>query len=591
MSVGLFDWDITTNDVFLSQRCRDILRISDAQFAPRYSGFTSRLHREDRPRVEKVLAGHLNQQNDFDVEFRIRRDDGEYVWVHSYGQAQFDATGYAARMAGSMQDISIYKHLAQELERSGAQLRTLISSAPAAVAMFDTGMRYLMASERWLQDYGLEGRDLTGMSHYDVFPEIRSMPHFIDIHRRALRGERFDNHEDIWARADGRKVWSQWAIHPWKDSEGRVGGIILFTEDITARKQAEAALRTSEAMNRAAMDKAPIGKALVHGDGRFMKVNPALCQLLGYTEAELLTRDFQGITHPDDLTADLAHLRELLEGRTTSYQMEKRYLHRDGRLIWVQLSVSLVRRADGGVEFLVAQIQDITERKNMDRTRDELVAVVGNELRTPLAAIRDALGLITAARDIAIPVSLQRAFDACRANCERAGALVDGIVDLERLTGGQMRFDFKDEAIADITRQAVSVNPAFARITLREIDPGLIVYVDTGRYIQVLSNLLHNAAKFSPAASAIEVGVEARGEWVRVYVSDRGAGIPEEFRARIFGKFARAENEGAGLGLYLTRQMVEQMRGTIGFVSEAGTGSTFWVEFPRVSRGARRLTA
>jgi signal transduction histidine kinase len=87
------------------------------------------------------------------------------------------------------------------------------------------------------------------------------------------------------------------------------------------------------------------------------------------------------------------------------------------------------------------------------------------------------------------------------------------------------------------------------------------------------------------------VGVEARGEWVRVYVSDRGAGIPEEFRARIFGKFARAENEGAGLGLYLTRQMVEQMRGTIGFVSEAGTGSTFWVEFPRVSRGARRLTA
>jgi PAS domain S-box-containing protein len=597
MSVGLFDWDIRTNDVFLSQRCRGILGITDADFAPKYSGFTSRLHPDDRPRLEKMLSGHLKQQNPFDIEFRIRRNDGEYVWVHSYGQAQFDAEGFASRMAGSMQDITLQKQQAQELERSAAQQRLLVENAPAAVAMFDSEMRYLMTSRRWIQDYNLDGRDITGMSHYDVFPEIRAIPRWMDIHQRALRGERFDIHEDSWTRADGQQEHIQWAIHPWLDSAGNVGGIIMFTEVITARKQAEAALRTSEAMNRAAMDKSPIGKALVQPDGRFVKVNPALCQLLGYSEQEMLDGDFQGITHPEDLAADLAYLRNLLDGKIPSYQMEKRYFHRDGRVIWARLSVSMVRKADGSPDFLVAQIQDITERKNIDRMKDEFASVVASELRAPLAEIRDSLCEIAAAHDGALSDSLRGVVESCRANCDRVGALVDEIVDLDRLTAGQMRFDFRDESVAEITQQAVAVNEAYDRISLLPIDPALMVYVDTGRYGRVLSNLLHNAAKFSPPSSRIEVGAEVRGEWVRIYVRDQGEGIPDEFRPRIFGRFALADSikarqkGGAGLGLYLARQMVEQMRGTIGFVSQAGSGTTFWVEFPRLSRGAHRLTA
>jgi PAS domain S-box-containing protein len=597
MSVGVWDWNVCTNAVFLSQRCRDLLGIAGAEFVPSFTGFLGRLHPEDRPLLERALHGHLKRQDVFDLELRVLRDDGEFLWVHMYGQAQFDDSGFASRMAGSMQDITPQKRQAQELERSEKQLRLLVESAPVAVAMFDRQMRYLMTSRRWIQDYDLEDRDIIGLSHYEVFPEFGEQQQFVDIHQRALRGERFDHREDSWSRANGQKVWIHWGIHPWMDIDGQVGGIVLFTEDITARKQAEEALRTTEAMNRAAMDKAPIGKALVHPDGRFAKVNTALCQLLGHSEDELLTRDFQSITHADDLADDLAHLRSLLDGRAIHYQMDKRYIHRDGRLIWAQLSVSVVRRVDGSVEYLMAQIQDITERKNIDRIKDEFVAVVSNELRAPLATIRDSLGDIAAARNLALPGSVQRIFDACRANCERVGSLVEEIVELEKLAAGQMRFDFKDEPIADITRHAVSVNEAFARITLRPIDDELMVYVDTARFGRVLSNLLSNAARFSPPDSAIEVGAGLRGEWVRVYVRDEGEGIPEEFRARIFGKFSHSDSAtgrhkgGAGLGLYLTRQMVEHMRGTIGFISEVGSGTTFWVEFPRVSRGSRRLSA
>lgn len=596
MSVGLWDWNISSNDLFLSQRCKDMLCVPADDFVPKFAGFLDRLHADDKVRVEKALSGHLKQQHAFDVEFRMRRDDGEYIWVHIFGQAQYDDEGQAVRMAGSIQDISMARQQQQELVRSGAQLRLLIENTPAAVAMFDTDMRYIMTSRRFMEDYGLGERNIIGKSHYEVFPEIREMPHWLDIHRRAMRGESFDNREDAWTRADGQKEYSSWAIHPWRDAEGNVGGIVMFTEVITARKLAEEALRTSEAMNRAAMDKAPIGKALVSPVGRFLKVNPALCRLLGYTEQELLATDFQAITYPDDLALDMAHLQSLLEGRAVNYQMEKRYLHRDGRVIWIQLSVSVVRRADGEVDFLVSQLQDITGQKIIDRTKDEFVSMVSQELRQPLAAIREVVGEIAATQAGSMSDSLRGKLDQCHHNCEQLGRLVEEILDLETVAAGQMRFDFKDEQIAVITRQAVSVNEAFARITVADIDPDLIVYVDTAKYSQVLSNLLANAARFSAPDSPIEVGAGVHGDWVRIYVRDQGEGIPDEFRARIFGKFAQHDSAprprgGAGLGLYITRQMVEQMRGKIGFVSQVGVGSTFWLEFPRVSSRQHRLTA
>lgn len=600
LSVGLWEWDVATNKMTASEKCREILGISPDQPTLTYEGFASRLHPDDKGRVERAIVGHVRGVGAYDTEFRLRRNDGEYVWVHASGQARVDEGGNAGRMVGSIQDITQKKQQQQELERSESQLRLLIENAPAAIAMFDSDMRYVMTSRRWLEDYRLEDRDIIGVSHYDVFPEIRAMPNWINIHQRALRGEKFDIREDSWVRADGKRDWNQWAIHPWLDGAGKVGGIVMFTEVITARKVAEMALRSSEAMNRAAMDKAPIGKAVVLPDGHFVKVNPALCQLLGYSEQELLAMDFPSITYPEDRPGSTASMRALLEGKSPSYQLEKRYVHRDGRVIWAQLNMSLVRRPTGEAEFLVAQIQDISERKVIERINEELVSVVSHELRAPLTSIRDALCGISALREIQMPEPARQLFDVCQSNCERLTVLVDEIVDLEKLAAGNMQLNFRDHSIGAITRQAVEANEPGARrlgvgIVLGEIDPGIVVYVDPVRYGQVLSNLLSNAAKFSPAGGIVEVGVELRGDWVRMFVRDQGEGIPEEFRARIFGKFSQADpaaarrKGGAGLGLYISRQLVEQMRGNIGFVTEVGAGTTFWVEFPRVTRDSRRL--
>ncbi|MGC4093622.1 MAG: PAS domain S-box protein [Polyangiaceae bacterium] len=258
------------------------------------------------------------------------------------------------------------------LVASEALLRQFIKHTPAAVAMFDTEVRYLQASDRWLTDYHLHGQDLTGRSHYDVFPDIPER--WRQVHQRVLAGavERCD--EDPFPREDGGLEWLEWEVRPWYKSDGSVGGLIMFTQVITERKRIALALRASDERLKSAMTHSPIGMAIVSPDGRFLEVNPALAYLVGYAREELLATDFQTITHPDDLKLDLSYVRQMLAKQIDGYQLEKRYLHRDGHVIWVQLNVSLVFDEGGQPRHFISQIQDITERKRGEARFRRLLA-------------------------------------------------------------------------------------------------------------------------------------------------------------------------------------------------------------------------
>jgi PAS domain S-box-containing protein len=250
------------------------------------------------------------------------------------------------------------------LVASEGLLRQFIKHTPAAVAMFDNELRYLQTSDRWLTDYHLVGEDLVGRSHYDVFPDMPER--WRAVHRRALGGAVERCAEDPFVRDDGRVDWLEWEVRPWYAANGSIGGVIMFTQVITERKRIAEALRASEERIQSAMMHSPIGMAIVAPDGRFLEVNPALAKLVGYRPDELLRMDFQRITHPDDLELDLGYVRKMLAKHLDGYQLEKRYLHRDGRVIWVQLNVSLVFDEAGAPRHFIAQIQDATERKRTD---------------------------------------------------------------------------------------------------------------------------------------------------------------------------------------------------------------------------------
>jgi len=340
------------------------------------------------------------------------------------------------------------------------------------------------------------------------------------------------------------------------------------------------------------MESAPVGMALISPAAKLVKTNKALTALTGYGEAELLTIDPRTI-FPEAFDEDRRQIARLLSGEIAQYQMEQKFRTKSGKTVWVLTNASLARDADGKPQHVVKQLLDISERKEMDRMKSEFISVVSHELRTPLTAIRGSLGLMASAMRDSLPPKALHLVEIGHRNAERLIALVNDILDMEKLAANRMAFQLKLEDLVQLAEQAVESTAAYAekyRVTylLENRGADLPVLVDKDRLAQVFANLLSNAAKFSPEGGRVRVVIRSRVGRARFEVIDRGSGIPEEFRPRIFGRFVQADSSiarakgGTGLGLHITRELVEKMHGTIGFDSAAGEGTTFWVEFPLV---------
>ena len=197
-----------------------------------------------------------------------------------------------------------------------------------------------------------------------VHPEDRERMRSED-ERTVEPGEVFANEYRVLHR-DGHTVWVRNESVVIEDEAGGTRYWQGFMVDITERKRAEEALRQSERRFRRSFEDAAVGMALVGTDGRWLRVNRSLCEIVGYTREELLEKTFQDITHPEDLERDLEQVQRLLKGEKRSYQMEKRYLHKDGHVVWILLNVSLVHGEEGESLYFIAQVQDITERKRME---------------------------------------------------------------------------------------------------------------------------------------------------------------------------------------------------------------------------------
>lgn len=249
---------------------------------------------------------------------------------------------------------------------------------------------------------------------------------------------------------------------------------------------------------------------------------------------------------------------------------------------------------------LTRSMRHAIQRRSAENIKSEFISLVSHELRTPLTSIHGSLGLIAGAMSGDIPPAVAKLVDIAHKNSERLIRLVNDILDIDRVDSGRMYFELREERLAPLLTQAVEVNHAYAekygvRFAL-EPCPDVIVRTDPSRFTQVIVNLLSNAAKFSPKGSEVHVGISARDGRVRVRVTDHGPGIQPEFRERIFTKFSQSDRAierntgGAGLGLYISKQIIEHMDGHIGFDSEPGQGASFWVELPiETGAGAEAL--
>jgi PAS domain S-box-containing protein len=374
--LGHWDFDFARDTLIWSQQARKLIGVGPAEPAS-LALLLSRVHAEDRRNVEHQIARSYSPDSDHvrRVEFRVVTENGDLRWLEEQGRVEMDAAGKPIRALGVIRDITERKQTEARLAEREAQLALFVEHAPAAIAMFDTDMVCVAASRRFLSDHRVpENVKVIGVSLYEAFPEIP--PRWREVHRRVLAGEELAADEDPFLRPDGRTDWCRWSMKPWRIPNGRIGGALLFSEVITEQVEARRALTYSEGRFRATFENAAVGIAHLAPDGRWLRVNEALSRIVGYPADELITMSFQDITHPDDLAADLAEVKNMLDGKIDSYGRDKRYLRKDGSIVWGRLTVGGVRKSDGSIDYFVSVVEDISARKQAEQelqtTKDRL---------------------------------------------------------------------------------------------------------------------------------------------------------------------------------------------------------------------------
>jgi len=338
-------------------------------------------------------------------------------------------------------------------------------------------------------------------------------------------------------------------------------------------------------------DRAPIAVLEIDVDGRIRQINPAAEVLFGYGPAELIEQPIDILVAPAVREAFRQQWQSLIDTRSPLLAQLIRNQRRDGLELVCEWTVTPLVNPDGRILSVVAQGRDMSSQLEAERMKKEFTSTLSHELRTPLTSIIGSLQLVNAGVMGTVHKEVLEMTEVAERNGQRLLDLINDLLEVEKIRAGKFEVMPEWLAIDDVLREALLLNRAFAerykvRLVSAERLPATRVYADRKRLLQVLTNLVSNAAKFSPEGASVELDLEVRGDRVRVNVRDRGPGIPEAFRAKIFSRFSQADSStvqrkgGSGLGLAICKQLIELMHGQIGFDDRPGGGSIFWVEIP-----------
>lgn len=366
-----------------------------------------------------------------------------------------------------------------------------------------------------------------------------------------------------------------------------VSQIQNITEEFKARQQ----LVSSETRLRGLFDLSPIGIILMeYRTGKVLEANRAVIAPTGYSYEEFMELSDRDITpreHAQTMALAIEQLRTI--GRYEP--VEKEHIRKDGSRYPVLIQGILMTESDGR-EVVWSLIEDISDRKRLERIKDEFISTVSHELRTPLTSISGALSLIVGGVLGEVPDEILDMLQIAAKSSERLSQLVNDLLDMDKLLAGKMDLKLELIDLNPLINDAENAMQAFATANgVRIVSTGNLkmrVRTDSGRLLQVLSNLLSNACKHSNAGGQVELHHEAGPEdSIIISIIDHGKGIPKEFRSRIFQKFAQADasdtsdTPGTGLGLAICKEIIERLGGVIGYESTEGQGSHFWIRLPR----------
>ncbi len=410
-------------------------------------------------------------------------------------------------------------------------------------------------------------------------------------------------------KSDGSPVWISLSVNALRDVDGKVVESRSAVVDITKRKRAEEALRASEEKYRAVFDNAGIGINLLDRDGRILQVNQSLLDMLGYSEEELHQLTFLDITHPEEREISKRNLEALMAGKIEFYRLEKRYLRKDGSILWGDLSTSAIRGPNGGHSGTIGVISDITDRKKAEQEREQLrnqlaqaqkmeaigtltggIAHEFNNLLTIVSGFAELLLAEKNERNQGFE-DLQRIVQAA----QRGAELVRSLLTFSRKSEMNLAALNLNHEVEQVKKLLDRTLPKMIEIELHLSEGLKTVEADSGHIRQVLMNLALNARDAMPEGGILTIQTTnidqghfsvpsgaKPGDYVLLTVSDTGIGIDKETLDRIFDPFYSAKGLAykTGLGLAVVHGIIEQHGGYIICDSKPGKGTTFKIYLP-----------
>ncbi|MGO9110319.1 MAG: PAS domain S-box protein [Thermoguttaceae bacterium] len=526
--------------------------------------------------------------------------DGRIRWVSTTKMPFRDKDGKIIGTFGVSRDITSFKQAEEALRASETRFRTFVDHATDAFFLLDEKSVILDVNNKACQSLGYTRDELIGMTPIDLDADV--IPADIeDIERRFNAGETVV-FESRHRRKDGMVFPVEVRGQPFWENGRRFA--VALARDITDRKGTEEALRESEERFRGTFENAAVGIAHLDAQGRCLRANEKLADIIGYAQTDLVGKSLQDVVHPDDLAANVVLFGSLLRGDIPSFTMEKRFIRDDGSLVWAYLSVSLQRDAAGQPAYCIAIVQNISERKRLEqelrqakesaeaanRAKDEFLANVSHEIRTPMNAI---LGMTELVLDTPLTEDQRACLKTVKAGADNLLGMINDLLDFSKIEAGKLELDTADFSVRTIFADTLRVLAVRAHKKGLELvghvqpDVPDALIGDASRLRQVLLNLVGNAIKFTDLGEIVvrvEVAADPApdGE-VRLYVtvSDTGIGISLDKQETIFRAFEQEDTSttrkygGTGLGLTIAARLVALMGGTIDVQSEPGRGSTF----------------
>lgn len=598
---GVWEWYITENKVWYSPQLKQLIGKPIEQDG-KLEDWQDHVHPEDWPKVEKCLEDHLQGLCKYDISYRGLTAEKQYEWFHTRGDTVFDQNGKPVLMSGILSNIHKTKQLESRLEEQTRFLDEVLKRSLTGLYIFNLKtFKNIYINEEYthltgylfeeLEQIQSEGNLLT-LFHPDDLAAVQA--HFNDVMNDQLEEGvgieyRFRHKDGSW-----RWFYSRDTVYSYDDT-GQPYEILGSFFDITKLKSRERKIKELAVEYANTFEKAGVGISHVSKSGEFLKVNNKICEILGYSKEELLAKRFQDLTYEEDLDKSTQAMKDLLAGQIEVYEAEKRYIRKDGKMIWANLTVSLVSSPDHTREHFISIIEDITDRKEIEYNLHESNAALerfaysaSHDLQEPLRKISAFSGALNKRLEGKIDdpearFQLNRIAD----SANRMGVMIDNLLELSRAASSPLHLEtFQLEDLINVAVEDLStlIKKSQTKISLLQ---GLAIRVDGNAFTQVLRNILKNSINYRSAERSPEIMIDAytKGPTTLISIRDNGVGVPRDKAQLIFEPFRRLVGKiipGTGMGLATCRQIIKAHNGKIYVNTDYTGGAEFVIELPKV---------